>query len=71
MSIADEGKGLSQWGGDLINDFVDYSVRQKISLTCLILSRKSLYPILFSKFYVSVSQRSFCADGNKFGKCTT
>jgi len=32
MSIADEGKGHSQWMGCLKNDSVDYSVRKKYFL---------------------------------------
>ena len=31
MCIANDVKGLCQWGDDLENDFVDYSVRKKVS----------------------------------------
>ena len=47
ISIADVMKGLWIWGGDGLKiNFVDFSVKKKFFLTCLILSGKGLCEIL-------------------------
>jgi hypothetical protein len=45
-SIADEGKGLWKWGGDLKNDCVDYSVRKKNIFKFLLWSGTFFYTLV-------------------------
>jgi len=47
ITIADVMKGLWMWGGDGLKiNFVDFSVKKKFFLFCLILSLKGLCDIL-------------------------
>jgi len=53
ISIADVMKGLWMWDGDGLKiNFVDFSVKTKFFLSCLILSEKGLSDIL--KFCSSI-----------------
>ena len=45
MYIAEEGKCLWVWGGGLKINFVDFTVKKKFFLSCLILSWKGLCEI--------------------------